>query len=81
VNGEHNHEMTRHFQGHKNVERLRPDETELVRELTENMAAPRNIKLTLKKRQETMATTIKHIYNVRHRMKKSDRGKGRRCSI
>ncbi|MCI47733.1 FAR1 DNA-binding domain protein, partial [Trifolium medium] len=43
VNGEHNHEMTRDFQGHKYVEMLQTDEKELVRELTENMALPRNI--------------------------------------
>jgi hypothetical protein len=48
-NDEHNHEMTQNFQGHKNIERLRPDEKELVGELTENMAVPRNMS-TLKKR-------------------------------
>jgi hypothetical protein len=50
VNNEHNHEMTRHFQGYKYVERLRLDENALVRELTENMASPRNIMSALKKR-------------------------------
>jgi hypothetical protein len=62
------------FQGHKHVERLRPDEKELVQELTENMAAPRNIMSTLKNRRETTATTIKHIYDARYRLKKSNRG-------
>jgi hypothetical protein len=59
------------FQGHKHVGRLRPDEKELVQELTENMAAPRNIMSTLKNRRET---TIKHIYDARYRLKKSNRG-------
>ncbi|MCI10649.1 FAR1-related protein [Trifolium medium] len=66
--------MTQHFQGHKIVERLRPDEKELVRELTENMVLPRNIMLTLKKRRQLTATTIKHIYNARYRIKKAIRG-------
>jgi hypothetical protein len=30
VNGEHNHEMTQNFQGHKYGERLRPEEQEVV---------------------------------------------------
>jgi hypothetical protein len=45
-----------------------------LRELIDNMAAPRNIMATLKKRRKTMATTMKHIYNARYRMKKADRG-------
>jgi hypothetical protein len=52
VNGEHNHDMTQNFEGHKYVERLRlrPEEKELVRELIDNMAASKNIMSTLKKR-------------------------------
>jgi hypothetical protein len=37
------------------------------------MATQRNIMSTLKKRRETTVTTIKHIYNVHYKMKKSDR--------
>jgi hypothetical protein len=66
--------MTQNFQGHKYAERLRPEEKKLVQELTDNMAAPRNIMATLKKRRKTTATTMKHIYNARYRMKKVDRG-------
>jgi hypothetical protein len=73
VNGEHNHDTTQHFQGHKYSEWLWLDEKELVPEQTENMDAPRNIMSTLKKRRVTTKTTIKHIYNVRYRMKKSNR--------
>ncbi|MCI55479.1 protein FAR1-RELATED SEQUENCE 5, partial [Trifolium medium] len=51
-----------------------PDEKELVRELTENMALPRNILSTLKKRRPQTATTMKHIYNIRCRMNKAIRG-------
>jgi hypothetical protein len=39
VKDEHNHDVTQNFQGHKYAERLRPGEKELVRELTDNMAA------------------------------------------
>ncbi|PNY02756.1 protein FAR1-related sequence 5-like, partial [Trifolium pratense] len=74
VNGEHDHEMNEHFQGHKYVERLRPEEKELVRELTKNMTLMRNIMSTLKKTWQLMATTIKHIYNARYRLKQSSRG-------
>jgi alpha-glucosidase len=65
VNNKHNHEMTQNFQVHKYAERLRPDEKDLVLELTESMAAPRNIMSTLKKSWETMA---------RYNLKKSNQG-------
>jgi hypothetical protein len=58
VNSEHNHDVTQNFQGHKYAERLRPEEKELVRGLRDNMAAPRNIMSTLKKRRVTTATTM-----------------------
>ncbi|MCH89189.1 otubain [Trifolium medium] len=61
VKGEHNYEMTQHFQGHEYAEWLRLNEKDLVRELTGNMALPRNIMSTLKKRRQLTATTIKHI--------------------
>ncbi|PNX94134.1 protein FAR1-related sequence 5-like [Trifolium pratense] len=63
--------MTEYFQGHKYAKRLLPEEKELVRELTENMALPRNIMLTLKKRRPQTATTMKHIYNIRCRKNKA----------
>jgi hypothetical protein len=53
VNSEHNHDVI-----HKYAERLRPEEKELVRGLRDNMAAPRNIMSTLKKRRVTTATTM-----------------------
>ncbi|GAU13438.1 hypothetical protein TSUD_127340 [Trifolium subterraneum] len=66
--------MTQHFQGHKYVEQLRPDEKELMRELTENMALSRNSISNLKNGRQLTATTIKHIYNARYRLKKFSRG-------
>jgi hypothetical protein len=39
-----------------------------------NMAAPRNILSTLKKRRKTSSLNAKHVYNARYRMKKADRG-------
>jgi hypothetical protein len=57
--------MTQDFQGHKYVEWLRSNEKDLVRDMTD--ALPRNIMSTLKKKRQLAATTIKHIYNARHR--------------
>jgi hypothetical protein len=74
VNSEHDHDMNQNFLGHKYFERLRPDEKELVREMTDNMEASRNILSTLKKRRKTSTTTAKHIYNARYIMKKAGRG-------
>jgi hypothetical protein len=69
VNGEHNHDMTQYFQGHKYVKRLR---------LTENMALPRNIMSALKNGQQAsnlwLQPCIKHIYNACYRLKKSSQG-------
>jgi hypothetical protein len=67
VNGEYNHDMPQNFQCHKYVGRLRPEEKELIRKLTDNMATPRNIMATLKYRQKTTAT-MKYIYNSQYRI-------------
>jgi hypothetical protein len=48
------------------MQRLKSKKKELVCEMTTNMALPRNIMSTLKKRTQT---TIKHIYNARHKLK------------
>jgi hypothetical protein len=74
VNGEHNHELNQNFRGHKYGERLRPEEKELVREMTNNIAAPKNIPSTLKKRRKSSCSNSKHIYNFRYRMKKAEWG-------
>jgi hypothetical protein len=66
--------MTQNLQGHKCGEQLRPDKKELVREMTKNMAATRNILSTLKKRRKTSALNAKHIHNAQYKMKKGDRG-------
>jgi hypothetical protein len=42
--------------------------------MTANMDFWRNIISTLKKRYQVTPTTIKHIYNARHRLKQSIRG-------
>jgi hypothetical protein len=66
--------MTQNFQGHKNGERLRPEEQEVVQEMTNNMAAPRNILSTLKKWRKSSCSNSKHIYNFRYRIKKAEQG-------
>ncbi|PNX66053.1 otubain, partial [Trifolium pratense] len=49
VSGIHNHVLDKVLQGHLVVGRLKPEEKEMVAEMSENLIPPRNIMSTLKK--------------------------------
>jgi hypothetical protein len=52
---------------------LKPEENNLIREMTNNIIIPRNILTTLKKKSHLSTTTINQIYNARHRFRPSIR--------
>jgi hypothetical protein len=62
--------MTKRFEGHKYVERLKPEEALIVREMSKNNTLLRNILSTIRNKSSTSSTTIKHIYNACHRLRK-----------
>ncbi|KAK2358924.1 protein FAR1-RELATED SEQUENCE [Trifolium repens] len=74
VNGVHNHEFDKELDGHLVQGRLKPEEKELVAEMTRNLVPPRNIMSTMKDRDPKNVTHKKMLYNVRHRMRQKERG-------
>jgi hypothetical protein len=79
VNGEHNHNMTQKI--YKYAKRLRPDEKELVQELTKYMAAPRNIMSTLRsgRQQQLQPSNTSTMHIIEWSLLIGVRGQ--RCSI
>jgi hypothetical protein len=69
--------MAKRFELHKYVERLKPEETMLVRERTNNLVLPRNIMSMLMNKS---STTINHIYNVHYIYKTPAEVKDYRCT-
>ncbi|KAH6787647.1 hypothetical protein C2S52_007199, partial [Perilla frutescens var. hirtella] len=63
----HNHPPIEHFEGHSFVGRLNKDEETILSDMTNNMIRPRNILMTIKEKNKKNTTTMKTIYNVRHR--------------
>jgi hypothetical protein len=73
IDGTHNHIMANRLEGHKYAKQLIPEKVALVREMSKNNAPPRNISSTIRNKNSTSATTIKHIYNAHQRVRKADR--------
>ncbi|CAJ2651984.1 unnamed protein product, partial [Trifolium pratense] len=74
VSGIHNHVLDKALQGHLVAGRLKPEEKEMVVEMSGNLIPPRNIMSTLKKRNPDSVTSIKQLYNAKHRLKLAARG-------
>lgn len=74
VNGVHNHEFDRELDGHLIAGRLKPEEMEVIAEMTRNLVVPRKIMTTLKERDPNNVTNKKQIYNACHRLKAKVRG-------
>ncbi|CAJ2674937.1 uncharacterized protein LOC123915407 [Trifolium pratense] len=62
VSGIHNHVLDKALEGHLVAGRLKPEEKEMVVEMTGNQIPPRNIMSTLKKRNPDSATSIKQFW-------------------
>ncbi|CAL5350393.1 unnamed protein product [Camellia sinensis] len=65
--GMHNHAPAKHFEGHSFVGRLSEDEISLLVDMSKSMVRPKEILVTLKRKDALNVTTMKTIYNVRHR--------------
>jgi hypothetical protein len=62
----HNHKMTKRFEDHKYVERLKSKEVVLVLEMSNNNALPRNILSMIRSKSSTSSTTIKCLANEKY---------------
>ncbi|XP_028113890.1 uncharacterized protein LOC114311922 [Camellia sinensis] len=69
VCGVHNHLAVDHLEGHSYLGRLSHQENELLVDMSKSMVRPKDILVTLKQRNPLNVTTMKTIYNVRHRFK------------
>jgi hypothetical protein len=70
VNDIHNQQFDKELDGHLVQGRLKPEDMDLVSELTRNLVPPRNIMSTMKERDPDNVTNKKQIYNARHRLRK-----------
>lgn len=69
TDGIHNHVLDRALQGHLIAGRLKPEEKQLLSELTRNLVPPKNIISTMKERDPNNVSDIKQIYNAHYRFK------------
>ncbi|XP_057488525.1 protein FAR1-RELATED SEQUENCE 2-like [Actinidia eriantha] len=67
--GVHNHPIAEHLVGHSYAGRLSEEETSLLVDMSKSLVRPKEILVTLKQRDALNATTMKTIYNARHRYK------------
>ncbi|KAJ4716771.1 FAR1-related sequence [Melia azedarach] len=67
--GVHNHPVTQHVEGHSYAGRLTEQEANILVDLSRSNISPKEILLTLKQRDMHNVSTIKAIYNARHKYK------------
>ncbi|XP_028056148.1 PKS-NRPS hybrid synthetase CHGG_01239-like [Camellia sinensis] len=67
VCGLHNHPPAEHLEGHSYAGRLSKDKKALLMDMSKSMVRPKEILVTLKQRDALNVSTLKTIYNVRHR--------------
>ncbi|KAH9753465.1 protein FAR1-RELATED SEQUENCE [Citrus sinensis] len=67
--GVHNHPIAKHLEGHSFAGRLTAEETSILVDMSKNMVRPKDILVTLKKKDPFNVSTMKSIYNARQRYK------------
>lgn len=67
VCGVHNHPVTQHVEGHSYAGRLTEQEANILVDLSRSNISPKEILQTLKQRDMHNVSTIKAIYNARHK--------------
>ncbi|XP_022977906.1 2-succinylbenzoate--CoA ligase, chloroplastic/peroxisomal isoform X1 [Cucurbita maxima] len=70
VCGVHNHVANKNMEGHSFAGRLSQEENEILMNLSNSSVRPKDILSTLKSRDARNASTMKTIYNARHRQKR-----------
>ncbi|XP_070665642.1 PKS-NRPS hybrid synthetase cheA-like [Malus domestica] len=67
VCGEHNHPTLEYLEGHSFVGRLSKEENELLMDMSKSLVRPKDILVSIKDRDAQNVSTIRTIYNARHR--------------
>ena len=65
--GVHNHPNAQHLEGHLYVGRLSEEELTVLIDMSKSLVKPMNILHTLKNRDLNNTSTMKTIYNARHK--------------
>ncbi|XP_022146566.1 2-succinylbenzoate--CoA ligase, chloroplastic/peroxisomal isoform X2 [Momordica charantia] len=73
VCGVHNHLAIKNMEGHSFAGRLSQEENEILMNLSRSSVRPKDILNTLKSRDARNASTMKTIYNARHRQKRVEK--------
>ena len=63
----HNHQTAKQLEGHSYVGRLPDGEKTILSDMMKNLVKPRNILLSIKNHDEYNVSTMKTIYNARHK--------------
>ncbi|XP_058180215.1 protein FAR-RED ELONGATED HYPOCOTYL 3-like [Rhododendron vialii] len=66
-NGTHNHPLAVYLEGHSYPGRLSAEQTAMLVDLSVSMVKPKQILSQLKGNDPSNVTTIKHVYNARHK--------------
>ncbi|XP_028118210.1 uncharacterized protein LOC114315790 [Camellia sinensis] len=69
VYGLHNHPAAEHLQGHSYAGKLSANEKSLLVNMSKSLVRPKKILIILKQRDALNMSTMKTVYNVRHRCK------------
>ena len=73
VCGVHTHPAADYLEGHSYAGRLSHEETSLLVNMSKSMVRLSEILVTLKQRDDANASTMKTIYNARHRYKVAEK--------
>lgn len=73
--GEHNHPVEQRIEGHSYAGRLSMDEVDLLVDMSKNSFKPKDILNVLKERDGRNASTMKTIYNARHKFKVAEKAR------
>lgn len=74
VCGVHNHSAANHLEGHSFAGRLSEEEYSLLKDMSKSHARPKDILVTMKQRVPLNTTTMKSVYNARHKYKLEEKG-------
>ncbi|XP_021828352.1 protein FAR1-RELATED SEQUENCE 5-like, partial [Prunus avium] len=67
VCGVHNHHSAEYLEGHSYAGRLSKEENNLLMDMSKSLVRPKDILYTIKRRDGKNVTTMKTIYNARHK--------------
>ncbi|CAL2264756.1 unnamed protein product [Prunus armeniaca] len=78
--GVHNHHSAKYLEGHSYAGRLSKEENNLLMDMSKSLVRPKDILYTIKRRDGKNVTTMKTIYNARHKSRVVEKAVDLRCN-